>query len=830
MMKRHLALLLGTLFGSWPCLPAALGGGGPENVVLVVNGDSWASKTVANHYARLRKVPASHVVWLSNVPDFERVDVETFRQRILRPVLKALDDRNLKPQIDYVVYSCDLPWSIDARADLQGQNVSRALTPIASINGLTFLYERVLAGEPSYLNLNSNRYMRRPLPDAARKPISRDDLASYQQAMERLSMNELDEAAKILTELTDKYPQQAALLYNLACCRAKQGKADEAVTILKQAVEAGWSNRKHAEADADLESLRERKDFADVLARMDRRSQAVFDVQPTVGFSGQATWNEGGEIVPDGGQRYLLSTMLAVTSGRGNSVEEAIAALSRAAAADATSPRGTIYFPTNSNVRSTTRDKTYESAAAALKKLDVRAEIQPGILPQGKVDVAGAMIGTAGFDWASSGSTILPGAICEHLTSFGGVLRENAGQTPLTEFLRYGAAGSSGTVTEPLAIQAKFPFSFLHVHYARGCSLAEAFYQSVLGPYQLLIVGDPLCQPWARFTELTCNVAAGETLSGVVTIRPGLKRGEGPDNQISGYELFLDGRRIASCGPNMSLEFDSTEYSDGFRELRVVAIAASPIATRSRLIMPIVLDNQGRQVNLSLVRDSGIVEGTIGWNDSFVLKAEAKDAASIGVHFHSQELARIGGELGTVELPASVLGLGPVSLRAVAHYENGTASSRPVEFVVLPPQSQSALKTAARELAEGLRLTKAQGDEVVVPSTREKNWLIDAGVKANEQYSLAAEFRAESSGLYQLQVRTAGSCQVHIDGRQILAIQGSGDDAASWHFAPVTLQEGSHHFSLNGTASDKPALDVRLGIRGAPSLDGKRFRHEPISP
>jgi hypothetical protein len=67
------------------------------------------------------------------------------------------------------------------------------------------------------------------------------------------------------------------------------------------------------------------------------------------------------------------------------------------------------------------------------------------------------MTGIADFDWPASGSTVVPGAICENLTSFGGIFTPAAGQTPLSEFLRAGAAGSSGTVIEPYAIQAKFP-------------------------------------------------------------------------------------------------------------------------------------------------------------------------------------------------------------------------------------------------------------------------------------------------------------------------------------------------------------------------------------
>ena len=108
------------------------------------------------------------------------------------------------------------------------------------------------------------------------------------------------------------------------------------------------------------------------------------------------------------------------------------------------------------------------------------------------------MVGSASFRWSSSKSTLLPGAIAEHLTSFGAHFG-TPGQTKLSEFLRYGAAGSSGTVMEPLALHQKFPNPMVHSFYAEGCSLAESYYQSVWGPYQLLVVGDGLAQPFARF-------------------------------------------------------------------------------------------------------------------------------------------------------------------------------------------------------------------------------------------------------------------------------------------------------------------------------------------
>lgn len=165
----------------------------------------------------------------------------------------------------------------------------------------------------------------------------------------------------------------------------------------------------------------------------------------------------------------------------------------------------------NGDVRAKTRAWGFASAIEELRRLGVAGEIVDGALPEGRDDVAGAMIGSAGFNWADSKSRILPGAICEHLTSTGGVLVEGAGQTPLTELIRSGAVASSGAVTEPFAVQFKFPTPFLHAYYAAGCTVAEAFYLSVAGPYQLLVVGDPLCRPWAVPPAFRVSAAARGT-------------------------------------------------------------------------------------------------------------------------------------------------------------------------------------------------------------------------------------------------------------------------------------------------------------------------------
>lgn len=274
----------------------------------------------------------------------------------------------------------------------------------------------------------------------------------------------------------------------------------------------------------------------------------------------------------------------------------------------------------------------------------MRAAVEPGILPKGKSDVAGATIGAASFDWAACGSTIQPGAICEHLTSCGGMLHEGAGQTPLTEFIRYGAAGASGTVTEPYAIQAKFPTPFLHWFYAQGVTLAEAFYLSVSGPYQLLIVGDGLCQPWTRQMGLDVDgLKTGSTLKGVVTLTPRMKPTD--TFQPTEYELYLDGRRILTEERNTALVWDTTLAPDGPHEVCVVGRAAGSVGTRAATRQPVVIRNGEVEFELN-----STVPAELRWDKALVLDVRMAGAKEILFYQHAREVARITGSEGQVEV------------------------------------------------------------------------------------------------------------------------------------------------------------------------------------
>ncbi len=109
--------MLGRIALSCALLRITLAGGGPQNVLLVVNANSADSKTIANHYIRLRDIPASNVVMLNYTRALDTANGRIMREEILAPVIKAIDERKLSAQIDYIVYSADLPWRLNLQEE-----------------------------------------------------------------------------------------------------------------------------------------------------------------------------------------------------------------------------------------------------------------------------------------------------------------------------------------------------------------------------------------------------------------------------------------------------------------------------------------------------------------------------------------------------------------------------------------------------------------------------------------------------------------------------------------------------------------------------------------
>jgi hypothetical protein len=694
-----------------PARPASAGGGS-EEVFVVVNGNSWASRTVANVYAKVRQIPSRNILVLENLHGLTSMDSATvgqFRRSLMGPVIEALASRTISPQIACVAWSSDFPYEWRLGADAQGKDLPKYVGESGSLTGLTYLAGLVNRKNPAeYAALGNNFYF------------------SPSRGVQGL-------AAGNLPEVPASRAFQAGL---------------------------GWGP----------------------------------NFQPA----------EDGR-----GLKYVLSTMLSVTGGRGLSVREATRNLRRSAAADGTNPAGTIYFMENSDVRSRTRMWARSRAADAINALGlpVGAEILSGILPEDREDVAGLMTGAAKFNWPASRSKILPGAICEHLTSWGGVLAPHGSHTAMTDFLRYGAAGSSGTVTEPFAIQAKFPNAFSQLHYVRGCSLAEAFYQSLQGPYQILVVGDPLCQPWAKIPEVALTgIEEGQTLSKTVNLE------FSSDMAIAQWRIFIDGV-LMNTQTEAALQADLTKLSDGYHELRVVAVADTPIASQGRAVVGFFLDNSGHRLEVDLPQDRSIC-----WDEPLEVSARMEGARRIELRNHFEVLGVIEGAEGTATLDLRRAGLGPVKICPVGILAEGPEGLRevaaePFWLDVRPsPPREPYPGTVPPSLQRGALVEL--GDGRVLSFERPKHtWKQLAGIESEDPMAISGYLRAPSTDVYQFQVFSREPFTITLNEQELPFAFRPG-----WNLLPVSLAEGVHYVRLKARGGPKRRFQARFGGQGTDVL------------
>lgn len=163
-------------------------------------------------------------------------------------------------------------------------------------------------------------------------------------------------------------------------------------------------------------------------------------------------------------------------------------------------------------------------------------------------------------------NTYLPGAIADHLTSFGGQV-PTSGQMSAVAWLEAGATASFGTVVEPCNHTQKFPQASVAIeHYFRGETLVEAYTKSVQWPGQGLFVGDPLARPW---DGSTVDYDADTGLLTITTnlMQPGIDYliQEGP-TQDGPWETFFEG----SVGSSLTLSFEIPEATSPYYRIEPV--------------------------------------------------------------------------------------------------------------------------------------------------------------------------------------------------------------------------------------------------------------------
>ncbi|MCA9128665.1 MAG: hypothetical protein KDB22_16375 [Planctomycetales bacterium] len=689
------------------------------DVVVVVNGASLNSRTIANYYVAFRGIPARNVVVLDQVPNSDVIPVNEFRENILKPLLEEIQRRKLANHIQCVAYSADFPTTMDLAADLQLiESLPIVFTKQGAINGLTFLYSQVLTGSPTYVGLGfpdmaCNFYARRVSDAYFTNPAGDLTRGKWESIQSMQAGGQHKQAAAELQALYAEQPHQFPLLYLAARESALGGLQEDALELLGSAIAAGWSDGSYLAKDEGFASLRNNSQFQLLTLALDQRDSGY---QRLHGFEASRTWTPNGLPVQDQqlGFRYLLSTVLGVTRGSGSTLGRTIESLRRASSADFTHPSGTFYFTKTSDVRTTTREPGFASAIGGLKQLGFRGEIVTSVLPQGRNDILGLQMGTPTFDFASSGSAFLPGAIADNLTSHGGIMHSPGGQTKLTKLIEAGAAGSSGTVVEPYAIQAKFPHPRMYANYAQGASLAEAFYLNVTSPYQLLIVGDPLCRPFSHapaptidstFRELGTTASlefdftGDDQLSLLDWQETGLSNADRQDPiAATVVRILLDGM-LAGIGPmRTKLAVKPTQLTPGYHELSMRFSCDDLLAQANATTIPFwigpkdVIDLQVVDKQFNPARET--LPGYLGIDETiqcslrdeairFAVKADS--AKSIELLHDSEQIAFKEADSGEFSILLQQLGMGPVRVRARATLaDKSTVDSRPILLEITP--------------------------------------------------------------------------------------------------------------------------------------------------
>ena len=399
----------------------ATAGLSPENVIVVVNADSQESRTIANHYLELRDIPSSNVIFLREVPEGLTITLDQFKSKLLLPILGQIEARKLAPQTKAIAYSAGFPTSVsipEHTSRLTNADQKKYQLPTASLTGLTYFYQFILADSEKYLDWGANLYARGPFERHFVNPyFAEAQRERFETAIADRDAGEFAAAAGAFEALFEASPTMAPIAILAAEARMQEGDSDSAARLIEQAIGAGWASGTYLEESEVLAPLLDSP-------RLAKLRPLLVDYptvsQEPVGFRSSVGWTAGGSpgASLQDGVPYLMSCMLAVVNERGSTIEQATQVLKNASTCDSTFPAGEFWFTYTGDDRTNPRFPQLGNALLWLKKAGKEAEIIHASMPARKTgQCAGLMLGVADFSLADQPWKFVPGAISENLTS-----------------------------------------------------------------------------------------------------------------------------------------------------------------------------------------------------------------------------------------------------------------------------------------------------------------------------------------------------------------------------------------------------------------------------
>jgi len=173
--------------------------------------------------------------------------------------------------------------------------------------------------------------------------------------------------------------------------------------------------------------------------------------------------------------------------------------IDRGVSSDSLEPGGTAYLLSTSDKHRNIRAETYDEVKSDWYSQKLKIEIINQDFIKNKNDVMFYFTGKSQVKYLDT-LEFLPGAVADHLTSFGGQMKnpDESGQMSSLRWLEAGATGSYGTIIEPCNFPMKFPAPELFLDfYLFGESLLFSYWKSVKWPSEGVFIGEPLASPYS---------------------------------------------------------------------------------------------------------------------------------------------------------------------------------------------------------------------------------------------------------------------------------------------------------------------------------------------
>lgn len=281
----------------------------------------------------------------------------------------------------------------------------------------------------------------------------------------------------------------------------------------------------------------------------------------------------------------FTDNLFVVTRLDGFDADDATALVDRAVAADSSFPTAEILCMEGSDEPRAARDPECEFVTRYLAGAGFNAVyLEPfdGSL-EGR-EVAAYFTGTANLRGAIAGNTYVPGAITCNLTSTGAAPTNffcntdgtscpaSESQTSIARFVRAGATGAHGAVSEPL--NNTFPNAGALLLYTMGYNLGESYFFAQRYLYwQNIYLGDPLTTPYALRPEVTLS---HQELPQNVALTVDATHPDG----VAATRVYLDGALVEEA-TSLPLQVELSGYDVG-DTVDVLAVAVAQNATVQR--------------------------------------------------------------------------------------------------------------------------------------------------------------------------------------------------------------------------------------------------------